>query len=184
MARDLLLRLSEDGEEAVASALPVGSRRRARAGRATTSRSASWCGGSRDRRRPPRGLPRPGPRAPGRRRRPASLRGPARRPVRGAVAARGGPALGAAVQEGVPGTLRNGRGPFAALAAPLAARSWTSAASTAALARWAVDSWGIALGLTAEAVVGGVRVVSEPPGAAVEASTDGRSGPRPSSCPT
>ncbi len=87
-------------------------------------------------------------------------------------------ALGAAVQEGVPGALRNGRGPFAALAAPLAARLVDERGFDAALARWAVDSWGIALDLTAETVVGGVRVVSEPPGAEVE--LDGRPlGPAP-----
>ena len=86
--------------------------------------------------------------------------------------------LGAAVQEGVPGALRTGRGPFPAIAAPLAGRLVDERGFDAALARWAVDSWGIALGLTTETVAGGVRVVSEPPGAAVE--LDGRPlGPAP-----
>lgn len=95
--------------------------------------------------------------------------------------------LGAAAQEDIPRALRNGRGPFSALAAPLAARLVDERGFDAELARWAVDSWGIALGLTtgekATAAVplscpardsggGAVQVVTEPPGAAVE--LDGR----------
>ncbi len=76
--------------------------------------------------------------------------------------------LGAAVQEGVPDALRNGRGPFAAVAAPLAARLTDERGFDAALARWAVESWGIALGLTPGGASGAVRVISEPPGAAIE----------------
>lgn len=91
--------------------------------------------------------------------------------------------LSASVQEGVPAALRNRRGPFAALAAPLAARLADERGFDAALARWAVEAWGIALGLTAEVsspqanlhavpAHGAVQVVTEPPGAAVE--LDGR----------
>ena len=97
--------------------------------------------------------------------------------------------LSASVQEGVPPALRAGRGPFPALAAPLAARLVDERGFDAALARWAVDSWGIALGLATEAetgepvrpppacparepATGAVRVVTEPAGAAVE--LDGR----------
>ncbi len=80
--------------------------------------------------------------------------------------------LGAAVQEGVPEALRTGRGPFAAVAAPLAERLVDERGFDAALARWAVESWGIALGLTTERVGGAVQVASEPEGAAVE--LDGR----------
>ena len=76
--------------------------------------------------------------------------------------------LGAAVQEGVPEALRTGRGPFAAVAAPLAERLVDERGFDAALARWAVESWGIALGLTTERVGGAVQVASEPEGAAVE----------------
>jgi hypothetical protein len=101
--------------------------------------------------------------------------------------------LGAAVQEGVPDGLRAGRGPFPALATPLAARLVDERGFDAALARWAVASWGIALGLTTEReepaqppaprparrpAPGAVRVASEPPGATVE--LDGRPlGPAP-----
>ena len=76
--------------------------------------------------------------------------------------------LAAAVQEGVPDALRSGRGPFAAVAAPLTARLVDERGFDAALARWAVESWGIALGLTPERASGAVRVISEPPGAAIE----------------
>ncbi len=100
--------------------------------------------------------------------------------------------LGAAVQEGVPDALRAGRGPFSALAAPLGDRLVDERGFDAALARWAVASWGIALGLATERedpatpaprpakgpAPGAVRVASEPPGATVE--LDGRRlGPAP-----
>jgi hypothetical protein len=64
------------------------------------------------------------------------------------------------------------------VAAPLGERLVDERGFDAALARWAVESWGIALGLTTERPTGAVQVVSEPEGAAVE--LDGRPvGPAP-----
>lgn len=55
-------------------------------------------------------------------------------------------ALGAAVRDGVPSALRRGSGPLAVLAARLARNRGIDPE----LARWAVEAWGAALGLSAE----------------------------------